>query len=196
MFRFTTAGESHGRALVAIVEGLPAGMPVSVDQINHELKRRQWGYGRGGRMKIEQDTAEILSGVRHGLTLGSPLALIIQNKDWENWTDVMAVEARELAPGKSRSLTRPRPGHADLAGGQKFGARDLRDILERASARETAARVAAGALAKQLLEQFGVAIRSHVIQLGGIPEDPGETSWDEIGAIPLDSPLRCADEAV
>jgi chorismate synthase len=193
MFRFTTAGESHGRALVAIVEGLPAGMPVSVDQINHELKRRQWGYGRGGRMKIEQDTAEILSGVRHGLTLGSPLSLIIQNKDWENWTDVMAVEPRELAPGKSRSLTRPRPGHADLAGGQKFGARDLRNVLERASARETAARVACGALAKQLLDGFGVEVRSHVIQLGGIPEAPLELTFEQITAIPEDAPLRCAD---
>jgi len=193
MFRFTTAGESHGRALVAIVEGLPAGMPVSVDQINHELKRRQWGYGRGGRMKIEQDTAEILSGVRHGLTLGSPLSLIIQNKDWENWTDVMAVEARELAPGKSRSLTRPRPGHADLAGGQKFGARDLRNVLERASARETAARVVCGALAKQLLESFAVEIRSHVTQLGGIPDAPLELTFEQIVAIPEDAPLRCAD---
>jgi len=193
MFRFTTAGESHGRALVAIVEGLPAGMPVSVDQINHELKRRQWGYGRGGRMKIEQDTAEILSGVRHGLTLGSPLSLIIQNKDWENWTDVMAVEARELAPGKSRSLTRPRPGHADLAGGQKFGARDLRNVLERASARETAARVVCGALAKQLLESFAVEIRSHVTQLGGIPDVPLELTFEQIVAIPEDAPLRCAD---
>ena len=194
MFRFTTSGESHGRALVAIVEGLPAGMPVSVEQINHELKRRQWGYGRGGRMKIEQDTVEILSGVRHGLTLGSPLALIIQNKDWENWTDVMAAEPRELAAEKSRSLTRPRPGHADLAGGQKFGARDLRNILERASARETAARVACGALARQLLSSFGVNIVSHVIQLGGIPDRPLELTFEQIAAIPEDAPLRCADE--
>jgi len=144
-------------------------------------------------MKIEQDTAEILSGVRHGLTLGSPLALIIQNKDWENWTDVMAVEARELAPGKSRSLTRPRPGHADLAGGQKFGARDLRNVLERASARETAARVVCGALAKQLLESFAVEIRSHVTQLGGIPDVPLELTFEQIVAIPEDAPLRCAD---
>jgi len=166
MFRFRTAGESHGRALVAIVEGLPAGVPVDVEQVDRELKRRQWGYGRGGRMKIEQDQVEILSGVRHGLTLGSPLALMIENKDWANWTDVMAVEPREIAPEKSRRLKRPRPGHADLAGGQKFGARDLRNILERASARETAARVACGALAKQLLTSFGAEIRSHVSQLG------------------------------
>ncbi len=193
MFRFTTAGESHGRALVAIVEGLPAGMPVSVEQINHELQRRQWGYGRGGRMKIEQDAAEILSGVRHGLTLGSPLALLINNKDWQNWSDVMAVEPTGITGETARTLTRPRPGHADLAGGQKYGARDLRNILERASARETAARVACGALAKQLLATFGGEIRSHVIQLGGIPETPLELSFDQIAAIPDDAPLRCAD---
>ena len=193
MFRFTTAGESHGRALVAIVEGLPAGMPVSVEQINHELQRRQWGYGRGGRMKIEQDAAEILSGVRHGLTLGSPLALLINNKDWQNWSDVMAVEPTGITGETARTLTRPRPGHADLAGGQKYGARDLRNILERASARETAARVACGALAKQLLATFGAEIRSHVIQLGGFPESPLELSFDQIAAIPHDAPLRCAD---
>ena len=194
MLRFTTAGESHGRALVAIVEGLPAGLPVNVEQIDHELKRRQWGYGRGGRMKIEQDRVEILGGVRHGLTLGSPLALIIENKDWANWTDVMAVEPREIAAEKSRRLKRPRPGHADLAGGLKFGARDLRNILERASARETAARVACGALAKQLLANFGAEIRSHVIQLGGIPDQPLELSWKEIAAISEEAPLRCGVE--
>jgi chorismate synthase len=193
MFRFTTAGESHGRALVAILEGLPAGLPVDVELINRELERRQSGYGRGGRMKIERDRAEILSGVRHNLTLGSPLALMIENKDWANWEDVMATEAREIAPEKSRRLKRPRPGHADLAGGQKYGARDLRNILERASARETAARVACGALSKQLLAQFNVEIRSHVIQLGGIPQVPLELSWEIIAAIPEDAPLRCAD---
>ena len=193
MFRFTTAGESHGRALVAIVEGLPAGMPVDVDQINHELKRRQWGYGRGGRMKIEQDQVEILSGVRHGLTLGSPIALMIENKDWANWTDVMATDPREIAPERSRRLKRPRPGHADLPGGQKFGARDLRNILERASARETAARVACGAFARQLLAAFGAEVRSHVIQLGGIPEKPLELTWAEISGIAEDAPLHCAD---
>ncbi len=193
MFRFTTAGESHGRALVAIVEGLPAGLPVDVDQINHDLKRRQWGYGRGGRMKIEQDTVEVLSGVRHGLTLGSPVALIIENKDWANWTEVMAAGPRDVVPEKSRALKRPRPGHADLAGGQKFGARDLRNVLERASARETTARVACGALARQLLSAFGAEIRSHVIQLGGIPDVALELTWDEISSIPEDAPLRCAD---
>jgi chorismate synthase len=196
MLRFTTAGESHGRALVAIVEGLPAGLPVDVLQINHELKRRQWGYGRGGRMKIEQDHVEILSGVRHGLTLGSPLAVSILNRDWANWTDVMAVEARELPPEKSRRVKRPRPGHTDLAGGLKYDVRDLRNILERSSARETAARVACGALAKQFLSVFGVEIRSHVIQLGGIPPSPLELTWDQIRSIPEDAPLRCADEQI
>lgn len=193
MFRFTTAGESHGRALVAIVEGLPAGLPVDVEQINRELERRQWGYGRGGRMKIERDRVLIISGVRHGLTLGSPLALMIENKDWANWTEVMSVEPADVPPEKSRRVKRPRPGHADLAGGQKFGARDLRNVLERASARETAARVACGALAKQLLASFDVEIRSHVIQLGGIPDNPLELAWDAIAAIPEDAPLRCAD---
>ncbi|MGZ5436645.1 MAG: chorismate synthase [Pyrinomonadaceae bacterium] len=193
MFRFTTAGESHGRALVAIVEGLPAGLPISIEQINHELWRRQQGYGRGGRMKIEQDRVEILSGVRHGVTVGSPLALMIENKDWANWDEVMAVEPKELAPEKSRLVKRPRPGHADLAGGLKYDARDLRNVLERASARETAARVACGAIAKQLLEQFGIAVRSHVIQLGGVPEQPLELTFDQVSSIPDDSPLRCAD---
>jgi chorismate synthase len=193
MFRFTTAGESHGPALTAILEGLPAGLPVDVERINRELERRQWGYGRGGRMKIERDRVEIMSGVRHGLTLGSPLALSIENKDWANWTEVMSVEPTDVPPEKSRRVKRPRPGHADLAGGQKFGARDLRNVLERASARETAARVACGALAKQLLSAFDVEILSHVIQLGGIPGKPLELDWESIAAIPDDAPLRCAD---
>src|SRR4051812_2724240 len=180
MFRFTTAGESHGRALVAIVEGLPAGLPIDIDQINHELWRRQQGYGRGARMKIEQDRVELLSGVRHGLTLGSPLALMIENKDWANWQEIMASEPRELEPEKSRRVKRPRPGHADLAGGLKYDVRDLRNVLERASARETAARVACGALAKQLLAHFGADIRSHVIQLAGLPEQPLAVSWQSI----------------
>ena len=193
MFRFTTAGESHGKALVAILEGLPAGLPIDSALINRELERRQWGYGRGARMKIEQDQVDILSGVRHGLTLGSPIALLIENKDWANWTDVMAADERQITEEKSRRLSRPRPGHADLAGGQKFGARDLRNILERASARETAARVACGALAKQLLSSFGVEIRSHVIQLGGLPSPPLELTWDTIAGISEDAPLRCAN---
>ncbi len=193
MFRFTTAGESHGRALVAIVEGLPAGLSIDINEINHELWRRQQGYGRGARMKIEKDEVQILSGVRHGLTLGSPLALMIENRDWQNWGEIMAVAPKELAPEKSRQVKRPRPGHADLAGGLKYDARDLRNVLERASARETAARVACGAIAKQLLGQFGIEIRSHVIQLGGIPEKPLELTFDQISSIPDDSPLNCAD---
>jgi chorismate synthase len=193
MLRFTTSGESHGRALVAIVEGLPAGLPVDGELIDRELKRRQLGYGRGGRMKIEKDQAQILSGVRHGLTLGSPIALMIENKDWQSWTDVMAVDEREIAPEKSRRLSRPRPGHADLAGGLKYDVRDLRNVLERASARETTARVACGALAKQLLSAFGIEVRSHVIQLGGVPSEPLELRWHDIAAIPDDAPLHCAD---
>jgi chorismate synthase len=193
MFRFTTAGESHGRALVAIVEGMPAGLPVDVALINRELERRQWGYGRGGRMKIEKDEVQILSGVRHGLTLGSPIAMMIDNKDWVNWTEVMAVAPLEKELEKPRELKRPRPGHADLAGGQKFDVRDLRNVLERASARETTSRVACGALAKQLLTSFGAEICSHVIQLGGIPDQPLELAWEDIVAIPEDAPLRCAD---
>ncbi len=193
-FRFTTAGESHGKALVAIVEGVPAGLTIDINAINHELWRRQQGYGRGGRMKIETDTVEILSGIRHGKTLGSPIALTIENKDFVHWQDVMSSEALETEPKNPRTLTRPRPGHADLAGGQKYQTRDLRDILERASARETAARVACGAIAKQLLSAFGVDIKSHVIKLGHVQVVPLLRTWDEIAAIPADSPLNCADE--
>jgi chorismate synthase len=192
-FKFTTAGESHGKALVSIVEGVPAGLPLDIDAINHELWRRQQGYGRGGRMKIETDTVEILSGVRHGKTLGSPIALTIENKDFVHWQDVMSVEPIDTQPNNPRTLKRPRPGHADLAGGMKTGARDLRDILERASARETASRVACGAIAKQLLAIFGVEIRSHVIKLGHIQAVPLWREWDEIAAIPTDSPLNCVD---
>ncbi|MEP7074314.1 MAG: chorismate synthase [Acidobacteriota bacterium] len=193
-FKFTTAGESHGKALVAIVEGLPAGLPIDVDKINHELWRRQQGYGRGGRMKIETDTIEILSGVRHGKTLGSPIALMIKNDDFVHWQDVMSSTELETEPKNPRLVKRPRPGHADLAGGQKYGARDLRNILERASARETAARVACGALAKQLLNAFGIEIKSHVIKLGRIQISPLLRTWEEIAAIPVDSPLNCVDE--
>jgi chorismate synthase len=192
-FRFTTAGESHGKALVALVEGLPAGLEIDIEKINHELWRRQQGYGRGGRQKIESDKIEILSGVRHGKTLGSPIALVIENRDFIHWTEVMSAEKLESEPKNPRLVKRPRPGHADLAGGQKFQTRDLRDILERASARETAARVACGAIAKQLLGQFQIEIRSHVVKLGSVPETPLEKNWEEICAIEKDSPLNCAD---
>lgn len=195
-FKFTTAGESHGKALVVIVEGLPSGLEIDIDAINHELWRRQQGYGRGGRMKIESDTVEILSGIRHGKTLGSPVAMVIENKDFVHWQDVMSATPLETEPKNARTVKRPRPGHADLAGGQKFQTRDLRDILERASARETAARVAAGALAKQFLAFFGVEIKSHVIKLGSIPETSLEKTWSEISAIQQDSPLNCADTEI
>ena len=169
MLRFTTAGESHGKALVATVEGLPAGLPVTAEWVDRELARRMQGYGRGARMKIERDRIEWLSGVRAGETLGSPVAMLIPNRDWTNWEDVMAYEAAET-PGelRRRRVTRPRPGHADLAGVLKYDRLDARDILERASARETTARVAAGALAKRLLHEFGVEVGSHVVSLGGI----------------------------
>ncbi len=192
-FRFTTAGESHGKALVAIVEGLPAGLEIDIAAINHELWRRQQGYGRSGRMKIESDTVEIISGIRHGKTLGSPIALMIENKDFVHWQDVMSHAPLEARVTNDKSLKRPRPGHADLAGGQKFGARDLRNILERASARETAARVACGAIAKQLLAEFGIEIKSHVVKLGSVPDSPMTMTWNEIAAIPEGSPLNCAD---
>jgi chorismate synthase len=172
MLRFTTAGESHGKALVAIVEGLPAGLPVAAEWVDRELARRMQGYGRGARMKIEQDRIEWLSGVRAGETLGSPVAMLIPNRDWANWEDVMAYEGSD-PPGeiRRRRVTRPRPGHADLVGVLKYDRLDGRDILERASARETTARVAAGALAKRLLHEFGVEIGSHVVSLGGIRAD-------------------------
>ncbi len=195
-FKFTTAGESHGKALVAIIEGLPAALDIDVGAINHELWRRQQGYGRGGRMKIETDTVEILSGVRHGKTLGSPIALMIKNDDFVHWQDVMSSEVLETETKNPRTVTRPRPGHADLAGGQKYQTRDLRDILERASARETAARVACGAFAKQLLAAFGVEVKSHVIKLGHVQIVPLNQTWEAISAIPSDSPLNCADEHI
>src|SRR5918997_1347794 len=171
--RFTTAGESHGKALVAIVEGLPAGLPVTAEWVDRELARRMQGYGRGARMKIERDRIEWLSGLRAGETLGSPVAMLIPNRDWANWEDVMAYENSD-PPGeiRRRRVTRPRPGHADLAGVLKYDRIDGRDILERASARETTARVAAGALAKRLLDEFGVEVGSHVVSLGGVGTTP------------------------
>ncbi len=196
IFKFTTAGESHGRALVGIVEGLPAGLEIDVEKINHELWLRQQGYGRGGRMNIESDSIQILSGVRHGKTLGSPVAFSIENRDFVHWEEIMSAEKSETAPKNPRLVTRPRPGHADLAGGQKFGARDLRDILERASARETATRVACGAFARQLLENFGVEIKSHVVKLGEVPDKPLQKTFAEISAIAENSLLRCADAEI
>src|ERR671914_1426769 len=168
MLRFSTAGESHGKAFVTIVEGLPAGLPVAAEAVDRDLARRMQGYGRGARMKIERDRIEWLSGVRAGETLGTPVAMLIPNRDWANWEDVMAHEAAEPGELRRRRVSRPRPGHADLSGVLKYDRLDARDILERASARETAARVAAGALAKRLLDEFGVEVGSHVVTLGGI----------------------------
>jgi chorismate synthase len=171
-------------------------LEVDIAAIDHELWRRQQGYGRGGRMKIERDAVQILSGIRHGKTLGSPVSLLIENKDFAHWTDVMSSEPLEGEPSNPRKLTRPRPGHADLAGGQKFQAADLRNILERASARETAARVACGAFARQLLAAFDIEIRSHVIQLGGVPETPIIKAWEDICAIADTSELNCTEPAI
>ena len=192
-FRFLTAGESHGKALLAIVEGVPAGLPLTAEAINQQLMRRMQGYGRGARMKIEADAVEFLSGVRAGETLGSPLALQIANRDWANWEDVMAAEGSgEL---RRRRVTRPRPGHADLVGVLKFDRLDARDILERASARETAARVAAGAVARRLLEEFGVEIGSHVVSLGGVHSSVGAVLPQPLNAAADRSPIRMLDAA-
>jgi len=187
MFRFLTAGESHGKALTVIIEGLPAGLPLTEDHIALDLRRRQGGYGRGQRQQIEEDRAEILSGVRHGLTLGSPLSLMLRNRDWPNWQDIMQVEPGAEATEK---LTRLRPGHADLAGAIKYGQDDVRPILERASARETAARVAVGAVARRFLAEFGIAVHSHTLAIGEVTaEGQGKPDW----ALVEQSPVRCAD---
>jgi chorismate synthase len=179
MLRFETAGESHGECLVATLTGLPAGIPISIDAINRELWRRQQGYGRGGRMKIETDQAEVVAGVRHSCTIGSPIAIIIRNKDWKNWTEALPVEDTEGAEEKRKPLTRPRPGHADLAGAIKYNFHDARYILERASARETTARVAIGAIAKALLAEFEIQVLSHVIGVGSVRLDRA-VAWDEL----------------
>jgi chorismate synthase len=197
MLRFVTAGESHGQALIAWISGLPAGLRVDLDFINRDLHRRQLGYGRGGRQKIEKDQVEALAGIRHGQTIGAPIALRIQNRDWSNWEHALAVEDRAEDVAARRPLTAPRPGHADLSGGLKFNFHDARYILERASARETAARVAAGGLAKLLLRQFKCEVLSHVIAVGHARLDR-TAKWNEIEKVcaNLDSPLRCVDAAV
>jgi chorismate synthase len=197
MLRYFTAGESHGQALLAFLSGLPAGLPVDVALVDHELHRRQLGYGRGGRQKIEKDHADIFAGVRHGQTIGAPIAIRIENRDWANWEKILSVEPSDAPEATSRKLIAPRPGHADLAGSQKFNFHDARYILERASARETAARVAVGAIARQFLQQFGIEIASHVIQVGHLRLERA-AHWDEIKAVcsDLDSPLRCVDAAM
>jgi len=191
-FRFLTAGESHGEALTAVIDGVPAGLPLTEEHINEDLARRQRGYGRGGRMKIERDQVHVSSGVRWGLTLGSPISLTIRNRDWENWQSTMAVGAP--APGATaKTVTRPRPGHADLAGAMKYGHHDIRNVLERSSARETTARVAVAGVAKRLLSEFGISIVSHVTEIGGVRVGPLELPWEEIRRRAEASEVRCAD---
>jgi chorismate synthase len=192
MLRFSTAGESHGESLVAMVSGMPAGVPVDLEFVNRELWRRQKGYGRGGRMRIERDTAHVLSGVRHGKTIGSPIAMTLANNDWKNWTEILPVE--EGDPEKHKAVASPRPGHADLAGALKYDFKDARYVLERASARESAARVASGAFAKLLLRELGVGVASHVIRVGKA-ELSRPAQWDEIVALQAKDEvlLNCVD---
>jgi len=187
-FRFLTGGESHGRGLVAIVEGMVADLPLEVEYINKQLRRRQQGYGRGPRMKIEEDKVEIMAGVRYGLTTGSPIALFITNRDWQNWQEQLSISPVEK---EAEPVTSPRPGHADLAGVTKYGLTDIRPVIERASARETATRVAVGAIARRFLEELGIAIHSHTIAIGRHHWEQGETSsieWQQVET----SPVRCA----
>jgi chorismate synthase len=194
MLRFLTAGESHGKSLMGMLEGLPAGLSIDIDYIDRQLHRRQLGYGRGGRMAIERDQIEILSGVRQGVTLGSPIAFSIQNRDWEHWRIPMSIEPI-AGDADLRSVTRPRPGHADLAGALKFQTHDARDVLERASARETATRVAGGAFCRLFLAHFGIRIGSHVVAIGKerISKITEELSSEEIFALDPESPIHCAD---
>lgn len=194
MFRFSTAGESHGECLIAMISGVPAGVPIDVAKMNRELWRRQQGYGRGGRMRIERDTVEVLSGVRHGKTIGSPIALRIENRDWKNWTEILPVDTGD--PAKHKSVASPRPGHADLAGALKYDFPDARYVLERASARESTARVAAGALAKQILEPLGIQVASHVIRVGDA-ELGRDAIWEEIARLLEQDEilLNCVDPA-
>ncbi|MFN9298362.1 MAG: chorismate synthase [Acidobacteriota bacterium] len=194
MFRFETAGESHGECLVATLTGLPSGIPISLEKIDRELWRRQQGFGRGGRMKIETDKAHIVSGVRHSITIGAPIAIILANKDWKNWTEALPVEDFDQSSEKFKEVKRPRPGHADLIGAIKYGFDDARYILERASARETTARVAVGAIAKAFLAQFGIEVLSHVVGVGQATLDR-EATWEEIHALSLKDEvlLNCVD---
>jgi chorismate synthase len=198
VIRFVTAGESHGKALVSLIEGVPAGLPLCAEDIDTQLARRQQGYGRGRRMQIETDRAEFLSGVRAGQTIGSPIAMLIRNSDWKNWEAIMDAAPRDedaTAEGRKRQVTRVRPGHADLTGVLKYDRDDARDILERASARETTARVAAGAVARRLLAEFGVRIGSHLVHLGGVDATRPNPMPTDINAAADGSPLRTLDAA-
>jgi chorismate synthase len=194
-FTFVTAGESHGPGLTVVVSGLPAGLVLDRARINRELGRRQQGYGRGGRMKIESDEVEVTAGVRGGETLGSPISITIRNRDFENWREAMDPWTTDAEERQKRRVHSPRPGHVDLAGGMKYDRHDLRDILERASARETAARVAAGAIARELLRAFGIELRSAVVSVGSAGDPNLTPSWDELTAVDDDSPLRAARPA-
>lgn len=198
MLRFQTAGESHGQALLVILSGLPAGLPVDFAYVDREMKRRQGGYGRGGRMKIESDTPQFLSGIRHGQTVGSPISILIENRDWANWKEAMAVEDEPETRAQYRPLSPPRPGHADLAGCLKYNFRDARYVLERASARETAARVAAGGLAKLFLREFGTEVASHVVALGQVALDADAVPFARVLALREreEIVLNCVDAAV
>ncbi|WP_088816103.1 MULTISPECIES: chorismate synthase [Listeria] len=192
--RYLTAGESHGPGLTTIIEGLPAGMPLLSEDINVELKRRQGGHGRGARMKIEKDRAQITAGIRHGKTLGAPVAIFVENKDWKHWETVMSIEPVDEKHEASRKVTRPRPGHADLVGGMKYGHRDMRNVLERSSARETTVRVAAGAVAKQLLRELGISVAAHVLEIGGVRANlTRDYTVAEIADIANNSPVRTLD---
>src|SRR2546426_1116078 len=195
VFRFLTAGEAHGEALTAVIDGAPAGLPLTEADINGDLARRQRGYGRGGRMKIERDQVHILSGVRWGATLGPPITLSIANRDWENWKATMSVGPPEAGTAP-KEVTRPRPGHADLAGAMKYGHRDIRNVLERSSARETTARVAVAGVAKRLLGEFGITILSHVTEIGGVRIGALEIPWEEVRRRAETSEVRCADPEV
>jgi chorismate synthase len=198
VLRYQTAGESHGQGLIAILSGLPAGLRIDFDFVNRELRRRQGGYGRGGRMKIESDTAQFLSGVRHGQTIGSPIAILIANRDWENWKEALAVEDLPEARAKYKPLLSPRPGHADLAGCLKYNFREARYVLERASARETAARVALGSVAKLFLKSLGIEVASHVVALGQVTVKGEPPPFEEVLALQdrEDPVLACVDPAV
>ncbi|MCP1123175.1 chorismate synthase [Bacillus sp. 3103sda1] len=195
--RYITAGESHGPQLTTILEGIPAGLPLVADDINTELARRQKGHGRGRRMQIEKDQVQILSGVRHGYTIGAPITLVVENRDFTHWTKIMGAEplTEEESKEMKRQITRPRPGHADLNGAIKYGHRDMRNVLERSSARETTVRVAAGAVAKRILEELGIKVAGHVIEIGGVKaEKQSYNSIEELQTITEASPVRCLDE--
>src|SRR5712691_2249792 len=192
-FTFLSAGESHGPQLTVIVTGMPAGVRLDRERINRDMARRQHGHGRGGRMKIEHDEIEIAGGVRGGETLGSPIAIVVRNDDFKNWETAMGVWGVDPDEAAKRRVHAPRPGHVDLIGGMKYDRRDLRDVLERASARETASRVAAGAVAKELLRAFGIEIRSGVVSVGAAGDPEYSPTWEELCAVDNDSPMRAVD---